>query len=104
MVCLLAGSCEYGNTVPLDLNLTLTSTYANANTFSLSSQPMLTSKGSMLSSKGNMLSSKGNTLSSKGNMLSCMILLAIEIDARMQSDCSHASSKVHASTNITLQA
>ena len=43
---------------------------ASINTFSLSSQPMLASKGSMLSSKG--------------IMLSCMILLAIEIDARMQ--------------------
>ena len=31
-----------------------------------------------------MLASKGNMLSSKGNMLSCMILLAIEVDARMQ--------------------
>ena len=43
---------------------------ASINTFSPSSQPMLASKGSMLSSKG--------------NMLSCMILLAIEIDARVQ--------------------
>ena len=43
---------------------------ANANTFSPSSQPMLASKGSMLLSKG--------------NMLSCMILLAIKVDARMQ--------------------
>ena len=42
----------------------------SANTFSLSSQPILASKGSMLASKG--------------NMLSCMILLAIEVDARMQ--------------------
>ena len=50
---------------------------ANINTFSPSSQPMLASKGSILASKGSMLSSKGN-------MLSCMILLAIEIDARMQ--------------------
>ena len=31
-----------------------------------------------------MLASKGSMLSSKGNMLSCMILLAIEIDARVQ--------------------
>ena len=31
-----------------------------------------------------MLVSKGSTLSSKGNMLSCMILLAIEVDARVQ--------------------
>ena len=31
-----------------------------------------------------MLASKGGMLSSKGNMLSCMILLAIEVDARMQ--------------------
>ena len=45
---------------------------------------MLASKGSMLSSKGSMLSSKGNMLSSTGNMLSCMILLAIEVDARVQ--------------------
>ena len=43
---------------------------ANINTFSPSSRPMLASKGSMLSSKG--------------NMLSCMTLLAIEIDARVQ--------------------
>ena len=50
---------------------------ASANTFSLSSQPILASKGSMLASKGSMLSSKGN-------MLSCMILLAIEVDARVQ--------------------
>ena len=49
----------------------------SANTFSLSSHPMLASKGSMLASKGSMLSSKGN-------MLSCMILLAIEVDACMQ--------------------
>ena len=50
---------------------------ASANTFSPSSQPILTSKGSMLASKGSMLSSKGN-------MLSCMILLEIEVDARVQ--------------------
>ena len=50
---------------------------ASANTFSPSSQPML-------ASKGNMLASKGSMLSSTGNMLSCMILLAIEVDARVQ--------------------
>ena len=38
----------------------------------------------MLMSKGSMLSSKGSMLSSKSNMLSCMILLAIEVDARVQ--------------------
>ena len=43
---------------------------ASINTFSSSNQPILASKGSMLASKG--------------NMLSCMILLAIEIDARVQ--------------------
>ena len=43
---------------------------ASTNTFSPSSQPMLASKGSVLSSKS--------------NMLSCMILLAIEVDARVQ--------------------
>ena len=43
---------------------------ASANTFSPSSQPMLASKGSMLASKG--------------SMLSCMFLLAIEVDARVQ--------------------
>ena len=42
---------------------------ASANTFSPSSQPILASKGSMLASKG--------------SMLLCMILLAIEVDARM---------------------
>ena len=47
------------------------------NTFSPSSQPMLASKGSTLASKGSMLSSKDN-------MLSCIILLAIEVDARVQ--------------------
>ena len=31
-----------------------------------------------------MLASKGSMLSSKGNMLLCMILFAIEVDARMQ--------------------
>ena len=31
-----------------------------------------------------MLASMGSMLSSKGNMLSCMILLTIEIDARVQ--------------------
>ena len=31
-----------------------------------------------------MLASKGSMLSSKGNMLSYMILLAIEVDTRMQ--------------------
>ena len=31
-----------------------------------------------------MLASKSSVLASKGNMLSCMILLAIEIDARVQ--------------------
>ena len=31
-----------------------------------------------------MFASKGRMLSSKGNMLLCMILLAIEIDARLQ--------------------
>ena len=31
-----------------------------------------------------MLASKGSMLASKGNMLSCMILLAIEVDARVQ--------------------
>ena len=50
---------------------------ASINTFSLSNQPILASKGSMLASKGSILSSKGS-------MLSCMILLAIEIDARVQ--------------------
>ena len=50
---------------------------ASTNTFSPSSQPMLASKGSMFASKGSMLSSTGN-------MLSCMILLAIEVDARVQ--------------------
>ena len=50
---------------------------ASTNTFSPSSQPMLVSKGSMFASKGSMLSSTGN-------MLSCMILLAIEVDARVQ--------------------
>ena len=46
---------------------------------------MLASKDSMLASKGSILASKGSMLSSKGNMLSCMILLTIEIDARVQS-------------------
>ena len=45
---------------------------------------MLASKGSMLTSKGSLLVSKGSMLASKGNMLSCMILLAIEVDARVQ--------------------
>ena len=31
-----------------------------------------------------MLASKGNMLLSKGNMLSCMILLALELDVRVQ--------------------
>ena len=31
-----------------------------------------------------MLTSKGSTLASKGSMLSCIILLAIEIEARVQ--------------------
>ena len=38
----------------------------------------------MLASKGSMLASKGSMLSSKGSMLSCMILLAIEVDACVQ--------------------
>ena len=38
----------------------------------------------MLASKGSMLASKGSMLSSKSNMLSCMILLAIEADTRVQ--------------------
>ena len=38
----------------------------------------------MLASKGSMLASKSGMLSSKGNMLSCMILLAIEVDTRVQ--------------------
>ena len=50
---------------------------ASVNTFSPSSQPMLASKGRTLASKGSMLSSKSN-------MLSCIILLAIEIEARVQ--------------------
>ena len=58
---------------------------ASINTFSPSSQPMLASKDSMLASKGSILASKGSMLSSKGNMLSCIILLAIEIDVRVQS-------------------
>ena len=45
---------------------------------------MLVSKGSMLASKGSMLASKSSMLLSKGNMLSCMILLAIEVDTRVQ--------------------
>ena len=45
---------------------------------------MLASKDSMLASKDSILASKGSMLSSKGNMLSCIILLAIEIDARVQ--------------------
>ena len=32
-----------------------------------------------------MLANKGSILASKGNMLSCMILLTIEIDTRVQS-------------------
>ena len=50
---------------------------SSANTFSLSSQLMLASKSSLFASKGSMLESKSN-------MLSCMILLAIEVDARVQ--------------------
>ena len=50
---------------------------ASIKTFSPSSQLMLVSMGSMLASKGSMLSSKGI-------MLSCIILPAIEIDARVQ--------------------
>ena len=38
----------------------------------------------MLASKGSTLASKGSMLSSKSNMLSCIILLAIEIEARVQ--------------------
>ena len=38
----------------------------------------------MLASEGSMLASKSSMLSSKGNMLSSIILIAIEIDARMQ--------------------
>ena len=57
---------------------------ASINTFSPSSQPMLASKDSLLASKGSILASKGSMLSSKGNMLSCMILLAIEINARVR--------------------
>ena len=38
----------------------------------------------MLASKGRTLASKGSMLSSKSNMLSCIILLAIEIEARVQ--------------------
>ena len=38
----------------------------------------------MLASKDSMLASKDSILASKGNMLSCIILLAIEIDARVQ--------------------
>ena len=65
-------------TVPLDLNFTLASTYSRALTpFHRAGQLMFASKGSMLASKSSMLSSKGN-------MLSCMILLAIEVDARVQ--------------------
>ena len=45
---------------------------------------MLANKDSMLASKGSMFASKGSMLSSKGNVLSCMILLAIEIDACVQ--------------------
>ena len=65
-------------TVPLDFKLHAREyVLTSVNTFSPSSQPMLASKGSMLASKGSMLSSKGN-------MLSCIILLAIEVDARVQ--------------------
>ena len=45
---------------------------------------MLGSKGSTLASKGSTLASKSSMLSSKGNMLSYIILLAIEVDARVQ--------------------
>ena len=38
----------------------------------------------MLASKSSVFASKGCMFASKGNMLSCMILLAIEIDARVQ--------------------
>ena len=38
----------------------------------------------MLASKGSTLASKGSMLSSKSNMLSCIILLVIEIEARVQ--------------------
>ena len=53
---------------------------------------MLASKDSMLASKGSILASKGSMLSSKDNMLSCMILLAIEIDARVQLLARHPGS------------
>ena len=38
----------------------------------------------MLANKSNMLVSKGSMLLSKSNMLSCIILLAIELNARVQ--------------------
>ena len=57
---------------------------SSINTFSPSNQPILASKGSMLASKSSVLASKGCMLASKGNMLSCMILLAIEINARVK--------------------
>ena len=61
---------------------------ANINTFSPSSQPI-----AMLASKDSMLASKGSILASKGSMLSCMILLAIEIDARVRLlSCTHPGS------------
>ena len=50
-----------------------------------SKDSMLANKGSILANKGSILASKGSMLSSKGNILSCMILLAIEIDTRVQS-------------------
>ena len=51
---------------------------ASANTFLPISQPMLASKDSVLSSKG--------------NMLSCIILLTIEVDARIQYTRTHPAS------------
>ena len=77
------------DTVPLNLNFTLASTYSRALTpfhraVSRCSRVRAVSSQSMLTSKGSMLVSKGSMHSSKGNMLSCIILLAIEVDARVQ--------------------
>ena len=58
----------------------------------------------ILASKDSMLASKGSILASKGSMLSCMILLAIEIDARVQSLARIRDRAVSRCTRVRLHA
>ena len=61
-----------------------THTYSTARFKLDACEHILASASTVSSNSQQILASKGSMLSSKGNVLSCMILLAIELDASVQ--------------------